>query len=206
MTVQSWLAFVPIALMYSIIPGLAFVSVLSAALRYGRRAALLTVAGIVIADVLYAGLAMSSLSFVLGTFPIAIKYVEALGVVYLFCVGMQCFVRRGEDSLPTAAAVDYRRALLIGLVVQLSNPKVMLFLAAIAPRYVDMSMVAVPQLTIIGLTFVASEAVIYCMVATVAMQLRRALSTRRAARFTRLTSGVIMIAAATHVALDLFSA
>lgn len=205
MTASAWLAFTAVTLVYSLIPGLAFATVLSSAVRFGRRTALLSVAGIAVGDAVFAALAMYSLDLILSMLPVAFKYVEVVGVAYLVWVAVHCMVRRGDDTLPSGSPVDDRRALLAGFLVQLSNPKVMLFITAITPRYVDASTAALPQFMVLGATFVACEALVYCMVAMVAVRLRRTLSKPRAVRLTRLATGVILLAAAAHVARDLFA-
>ena len=133
--------------------------VVSRAVSFGRRAALLTVAGNaagVYAQVLLVAVGIGAIverSIAVFT---AVKF---LGALYLIWLGVQTFRHRREASQIDAALVIARsnRSLVTdGFVVGASNPKTIVFFAAILPQFVEPG--GAPealQMAVLGLVFVA---------------------------------------------------
>ena len=82
---------------------------------------------------------------------------KVVGAAYLIYLGVQAFRHRGEDV--DAVAVAPRSTLRIvrdGFVVGVSNPKALVFLAAVLPQFVDHSAGGISgQLFALGLVFMA---------------------------------------------------
>jgi threonine/homoserine/homoserine lactone efflux protein len=154
---NSLLAFAAIAFAIIIIPGPSVMFVISRALTYGRRAALLTVVGNAVGFYAQVVLVAFGLGAVLERSIVAYNTVK-FGALYLVWLGVQTFRRRRElAQVDDATELQPHRSILLdGFVVGAANPKTIVFFAAVLPQYVrpDGAPAAL-QMAVLGLIFVA---------------------------------------------------
>jgi homoserine/homoserine lactone efflux protein len=86
------------------------------------------------------------------------------------------------------------------LTVQLANPKLLLFLAALLPQFLDPTRPVAPQLAVLGPIFMLSDTIIYLLLSMLAARARPLLVSPRATRIVSRVSGVAMLGAAARVA------
>ena len=138
------------------IPGPSVLFIVGRALAHGRRAALLSVAGnttgaalVVIAVALgYGALAAESVA--------GFTVLKLAGAAYLVYLGVQTIRHRGDlvCALAAPAAPRERRLYWQGVVVGVTNPKVLIFFAAVLPQFVDIGAgSATTQMLVLGLMF-----------------------------------------------------
>ncbi|MEX3316712.1 LysE family translocator [Sulfitobacter sp. PS-8MA] len=129
------LAFVPAALALNLTPGADMMFCLGQGLRSGPRAALAASAGIsagVLAHVALAGLGLGAL---VAALPWALDVIRWLGVAYLLWLAVQTLRQAGKPRDVTPGMGGWR-AFNTGFVVNLTNPKVILFVLAFLPQFV----------------------------------------------------------------------
>lgn len=129
------LAFIPAALALNLTPGADMMFCLGQGLRSGARPALAASAGISVGAFFHAGLAGLGLSALIAAMPGAFDVIRWAGVAYLLFLAWQS-LRQGALS-SSAAAAPALRAFREGLLVNLTNPKVILFVLAFVPQFVD---------------------------------------------------------------------
>jgi len=129
------LAFIPAALALNLTPGADMMFCLGQGLRSGSRPALAASAGISVGAFFHAGLAGLGLSALIAAMPGAFDVIRWAGVAYLLFLAWQS-LRQGALS-SSAAAAPALRAFREGLLVNLTNPKVILFVLAFVPQFVD---------------------------------------------------------------------
>lgn len=116
-------------------------------LRGGRRAALAADAGIALGGMVHVTLAGLGLGALVAAHPGLFDAIRWTGVAYqLF---LACKALRGA-SLPKVPAVSPGRAFREGLLVNLTNPKVILFVLAFIPQFVDPAAPILPQFLLLG--------------------------------------------------------
>ncbi len=76
-----------------------------------------------------------------------------------------------------------------GLLVLLSNPKVLVFFGAFIPQFLDMNQPQFPQIMVLGLTFMVTVAMSDAAYAMLAGRARTILSARRARLLSRASGG-----------------
>ncbi len=154
---NSLLAFAVIAFAIIIIPGPSVMFVISRALTYGRRAALLTVVGNAAGFYSQVVLVAFGLGALLERSILAYNTVKFVGAIYLVSSGIQTFRRRRElAQVDDATELQPHRSILLdGFVVGVANPKTIVFFAAVLPQYVrpDGAPAAL-QMAVLGLIFV----------------------------------------------------
>ena len=154
MIVDPWvlLAFLPAALALNLTPGADMMFCLGQGLRAGPRAAVAASGGISLGVFVHAGLAGAGLSALIAAMPGALDVIRWVGVAYLMVLAVQA-VRAGPLGMEAARQVRPRaavRAFGQGFVVNLTNPKVILFVLAFVPQFVDPSRAVLAQFLVYG--------------------------------------------------------
>jgi threonine/homoserine/homoserine lactone efflux protein len=152
--VSDLLVFALTAFILIVVPGPSVLFTVSRALTVGRRGALLTVAGNA------GGLYVQVLAVALGVGAVieasAVVYtvLKYAGAAYLVYLGVQAIRHRrwlAADGDALAAPAQTRRVLREGFVVGVTNPKMIVFLAAALPQFVDRGAGQVPlQMLLLG--------------------------------------------------------
>lgn len=128
------LAFVPAGLALNLTPGSDMMYCLGQGLRSGPRAALAASAGISVGAFIHAAFAGLGLGAIVATVPAAFEVIRWVGVGYLLWLAVQTLRHAGKNV--DTQAVDARHAFRTGLIVNLTNPKVILFVLAFVPQFV----------------------------------------------------------------------
>jgi threonine/homoserine/homoserine lactone efflux protein len=153
------LAFGITAFVVIVIPGPSVLFVVGRALACGRRVAVLTVVGNALGEY------VQVIAVAIGVGALAEQSVavftamKLLGGAYLIYLGVKTFRERRSLAAALAAPVAHRsdrRAFLEGWTVGVTNPKTVVFLAAILPQFVDRAAGEVPvQILLLGAVFAA---------------------------------------------------
>jgi threonine/homoserine/homoserine lactone efflux protein len=107
-------------------------------IEMGRSGGLASVAGITTGTVAYVALAAAGLSSLILASTAAFDAVKYAGAAYLFLLGVRRLLGRGLDTLDEEAVPrTRRRAYTQGVVVNLTNPKTIVFVFAFLPQFVD---------------------------------------------------------------------
>lgn len=134
------LVFAAAAFVLIVIPGPSVLFVISRALAYGRRAALLTVAGGAAGSFVLAAAVALGVGALVQTSAVVHEVIKLAGAAYLVHLGVRAF--RHRRQLPVAfdghdGSVRGRRTCWEGFVVAVTNPKTAVFFAAVLPQFVD---------------------------------------------------------------------
>lgn len=197
---STWLNFSIVAFLVTLVPGPAFIVVLSTALRRGFRAGLYANAGVLVGDAIYFFLAAVGLGSLLAASYWAFTIVKWLGVTYLVYLGLRSLLYPASEIVgKNGAARSERTAFVTAVTVQLANPKLLLFLVALVPQFIDTERPISPQFAVLGATFMLSDAVVYFIVGMFAARARPLLAKPWAARATSRVTGVAMLGAAVRI-------
>ncbi len=131
------LAFIPAALALNLTPGADMMFCLGQGLRAGSRPAIAASAGVAAGGMVHVTLAGLGLSAVVAAIPWAFDVIRWVGVAYLLYLAWGAF-RNGAVAAGTEG-VQTAKAFKSGLYVNLTNPKVILFVLAFIPQFVDPS-------------------------------------------------------------------
>lgn len=155
----TWWFFVCTETVLCLIPGPAVLYVLSSALKAGARKSVASNAGILAANVLYFALSATGIGAVLLSSRLffAVKWI---GAAYLIVLGLRSLFGL-NPTIPAQknALIAHHRTRLFfdGFMVQISNPKAILFFSALLPQFIDPHAPVVEQIVILGLTSVIIE-------------------------------------------------
>jgi homoserine/homoserine lactone efflux protein len=198
---NTWLNFALVAVIVTLVPGPAFIVVLTTALRRGFKPGVYATAGIVAGDAVYFFLTALGLGSLLATSFWTFTIIKWLGITYLVYLGLRSlFFPNNSLVAADERSVSGRSAFVTALAVQLANPKLLLFLAALVPQFLDAGHPLPPQLAVLGATFMLSDTIIYSLLSMLAARARPLLASPRANRIVSRVSGIAMLGAATRVA------
>jgi threonine/homoserine/homoserine lactone efflux protein len=155
---EHLVAFVLACVVLVLIPGPTVIFVVSRALALGRRSALSSVTGNSTGSAVLVLLVAFGLGSVVERSLLVFTVIKLVGAAYLVYLGVRTYRERGRlaDALRVAVPVGsgrgvYRQGVLVGL----TNPKALVFYAAVLPQFVDPHTGSVPmQMAVLGLAFV----------------------------------------------------
>ncbi|MEJ8638215.1 MULTISPECIES: LysE family translocator [Streptomyces] len=154
---ERFLAFAAMSLLVIVIPGPSVLFVIGRALAHGRRTAVATALGNVVGSyalVVFVALGVGSL---VERSVLVFMAVKLAGAAYLIHLGIQAFRHRkdmlvSDMSAPAGPARSDVRTLVDGILVGVTNPKGIVFFAAVLPQFVDHSAGSLPaQMLLLGL-------------------------------------------------------
>ena len=154
-------AFLGVMAVMAITPGPANVFSVASGMERGKAAALLGVVGMNAATLVWFGAAALGLGALVAAFPQVFKVVAVGGALYVAWLGIKAL--RGafaNESQPKAIIVQRERsAILNGFMVQIANPKAILFFTAVLPPFLDLNRPIVPQLLLFAMATISMDVV-----------------------------------------------
>ncbi len=141
MSADTLLAFSLATLVLLLLPGPAVMYIVTRSATQGRRAGLVSVAGIHVGTVVHVGAAMVGLSALVAASATAFTAVKLAGAAYLVWLGIESIrsYRAGEEPKHPVevARVGLRRVFWDGVVLNILNPKTAVFFLSFVPQFVD---------------------------------------------------------------------
>jgi threonine/homoserine/homoserine lactone efflux protein len=195
-SLSTYAVFLATGMALLLVPGPAVLYVVTRSIEMGRRGGLASVAGITTATVTHVVLATVGLSSLVLASTVAFDAVKYVGAAYLLFLGVRRLLGRGLDQPDAETAPrTRRRAYAQGVVVNLTNPKTIVFVFAFLPQFVDPHAHRVwLQVLVLGLSFALlgclSDSVWALAAGTVADRLR---GTQRIARVQRWVGGGTLV-------------
>jgi len=157
--IDHLLTFAAAAFVLIVIPGPSVMFEISRSVALGRRAGLATVAGNALGELVQAAAVAVGVGAIIQRSAPLFTLVKVIGVAYIILLGVRAIRDRRSlsDALGVATAPrSDRRIFVEGFVVGATNPKSLVFFAAVLPQFVVSDAGAVPlQLALLGAVFVA---------------------------------------------------
>ena len=168
------LAFVPVALALNLTPGADMLFCLAQGLRGGARPAWAASLGISTGAMVHVTLAGLGLGALVAASPWVFGVLRWVGVAYLLWLAVHTLrtpLAPGDQTPPVRPARAFRD----GMLVNLSNPKVILFILAFLPQFVDPARAILPQFLMMGAVIALGGGIVNGLVGQFAGTLGRAL-------------------------------
>jgi threonine/homoserine/homoserine lactone efflux protein len=158
MTIETYVAFVIVCVLLALTPGPAMSLILANSAKYGVRAGLMTVVGNTLGLGVLAAIAslgMNSMMIFVAEWFDWLRWIGAAYLIWLGASRIWCSLpgKAGDEAVIEGRRRGWFRQ---GLAVALSNPKVLLFLGALFPQFVDAQASAAAQFFLLSATFLAS--------------------------------------------------
>ena len=170
-----WITYVLASIILCVSPGPGAFSSIASGLNHGFRLGIWNAVGMQAASLIVVIVVSVGLGSLLLASETLFNMVKWLGVAYLIYLGIvtwrapaRGFVDPGEDGRKTARDIFMR-----GFLVNITNPKGIIFFAAVLPQFIDVARPQAPQYAILAVTTFAVDLVVMaCYTALAAKVLR----------------------------------
>lgn len=155
-------AFLAIMSVMAVTPGPANIFAIATGMQRGKAEALVGVAGMNAATLVWFGGAALGLGALVAAFPEAFRLLAIAGGLYVAWLGLRSLWSgvKGDGGPAEAPAVHRNRsAFLDGFSVQIANPKALLFFTAVLPPFLDLERPLAPQLVLFAAATVGFDVI-----------------------------------------------
>lgn len=173
MSIEMWVSFLLATTIILVIPGPTIILVISQAVAHGRRSVIPLVAGVLLGDLTAMTLSLLGLGAVLAASASLFIFFKWVGAMYLIYLGIRLWRLQPDErgSLSRRARLSAGALFRSSFVVTALNPKSIAFFVAFLPQFIDTSGPALPQLLLLGATFLMLATVNAALYALFAGQL-----------------------------------
>ncbi len=181
MSWQLWSAFFVACWVISISPGAGAVAAMSTGLNHGLRRGYWNILGLQLALLLQIAIVAAGVGVLLTTTSWAFSLIKWFGVCYLLYLAWQQWhaPARMIELEANAPQVSAKRLVLKGFLVNMSNPKAMVFLLAVLPQFIDPKLPLTPQYAIMSLTMTVIDVIVMSGYTFLSARILRLLRTAR---------------------------
>jgi threonine/homoserine/homoserine lactone efflux protein len=204
LSLQTAGAFFGVSLLLGITPGPDNIFVLVQSATYGKRAGMLVVLGLCGGLVVHTTAIALGLAAVFAASETAFVVLKFVGAAYLSYLAWQALRAPASDNSAAAAAALRPGQLLVrGIIMNLSNPKVVFFFLAFLPQFVDPKLGSVAlQLAQLGAVFILATLITFGAVSYFAAGLgQRLRGSARAQHWMNRAAGAVFTGLAIRLAV-----
>jgi len=203
LTIYSAFGFAVAMLILAASPGPGVFATTARAMASGFRPALGVIWGIVLGDIIFLLFAAFGLSMVARALGNLFFIVKICGGVYLVWLGIKIWLQKPDPVQDHHNAGDRSKwgNFASGLIITLSNPKVILFYCGFLPTFLDLSALTIVDLVLVVAIITAVLSSVLIIYAYLASRASRIFTTERAVKRLNRTAGGVMVAAGVTIAV-----
>ncbi len=159
MPLETYLIYLAaVAVFFATPPDTSQLLIISNSIRHGMRRSLATIAGDLSANCIQMTAAAFGLAAIIATSATAFVWIKWIGVAYLAWIGLR-LILSSERAEGAEAASSGRPGQLFrqGFFTSMANPFAVVFFGALFPQFIDPAAPIVPQLLILGVTYLVVD-------------------------------------------------
>jgi threonine/homoserine/homoserine lactone efflux protein len=201
MTLSALLVFALALVIAAGTPGPSIAALVARVLTNGFRDVLSFLAAMWLGEALWLTCAVAGLAVIARSFGMVFIVLKFVGVAYLLFLAWKMWRAPADvqgSDLPSGQSPW--RMFVAGLLVTLSNPKIMMFYLALLPTIIDLSRIGTVAWFELTLTMLIVLMAVDFGWALLASRARKLLNTRRAVKFTNRASATVMAGVAAAIA------
>jgi homoserine/homoserine lactone efflux protein len=148
-----------VAVFFATPPDTSQLLIISNSIRHGLRRSCFTIAGDLTANSLQMIAAAFGLAAVIATSAEAFQWIKWIGVAYLGWMGLQLILAKDSGQASTGPSPSASASFLYrqGFITSMANPFAVIFFGALFPQFIDPGSPVLPQLLILGFTYLAVD-------------------------------------------------
>jgi len=182
MQFELWITFVLACLIFSISPGAGAIATISNSIAGGVKIALKNIVGLQLALLTHILIVSVGLGALLATSALAFTILKYLGAAYLLYLGVTKFFSKTKlvsDEHDISNSKSNKSLIWEGFIVNMMNPKSIIFLAAFLPQFLNPVEPLFFQYLILGVTVLSLDIIVMCSYAMLASSIRPYLLTSK---------------------------
>jgi len=194
MTIEWWMTYLLTTTVLSLSPGSGAINTMSTGISHGFRGAAASISGLQVGLSLHILLVGIGLGALFSHSVLAFEILKWAGAAYLVWLGIQQWrAGGGIDLQAVAKAMPRRRLFRRAILVNLTNPKSIVFLAALFPQFIIPHQPQLMQYLILGVTTVVVDIIVMIGYATLATRIAGWIKgPRQMTRLNRIFGGMFM--------------
>lgn len=200
MSLETWLAFFVACWVISLSPGAGAIASMSCGLQYGFWRGYWNALGLQLGLIMQIAIIAAGVGAVLAASATAFQFIKWFGVCYLVYLAVKQWRALPADLSDNAAVRPIGKPLSLvfrGFLVNISNPKALVFMLAVLPQFINPHLNLLPQYLIITATMVAVDLLVMAGYTGLAARVLRLLRTpKQQRRMNRTFAGLFVGAAA----------
>jgi homoserine/homoserine lactone efflux protein len=183
-------------------PGPSAITVAGQGASHSVKKAFLGVLGIATADVIFFSLSATGIASLILASNLLFSVIKWFGVAYLLYLGITAFFSKSGAIRINAKAEKTSLSKLFykGLVVQLANPKALMYFSALLPQFIDPKEPILFQLFLMGSTCFIADILVYSLFSLMGDRLAKQKIKSWVVNAINKTAGVILISTAVRMA------
>lgn len=172
MSIEVWLAYLATAVVFSLAPGSGTVNSISNGMVYGWRKSLASILGLQAGLAFHIMLVGVGLGAIVAKSATAFMLIKWVGVIYLVWLGIQKWREKATvDVTVSSTQVSAWQLFRQAVMVNLTNPKTIVFLVALFPQFLNPAEPQLLQLTVLGITTLVIDTIVMLFYVTLASKL-----------------------------------
>jgi homoserine/homoserine lactone efflux protein len=203
MSYQVWLAYMLACWVISISPGAGAIASMSSGLNYGFRRGYWNALGLQLALLVQIAIVAAGAGVLFATTPWAFLLVKWFGVAYLLYLAylqwtaptQSIEIQQEQPNKSIAKLVLY------GFLVNMSNPKAIVFLLAVSPQFLDLSKPQWIQYLVMAATMITIDLIVMAGYTGLAAKVLRLLKSPKQQKYMNRTFAVLFACAASLLSL-----
>lgn len=181
MNFDLWFAFLMACIVLAVSPGAGAVNMMSITMKYGFRRSLISNIGLQVGNMFNIAIVGVGLGAVLAQSEIAFIAIKWVGAFYLIYLGIKKFTETVDntDYKGHQQKISGLKMFCQSVIVNVTNPKSIVFLVALLPQFIVSSSPHVEQILVLGSTLLTVDMLVMCAYALLASRLSGLVKNRR---------------------------
>ena len=162
MTLDNWVLFIIAVLALMSTPGPSQLLMLSNSATYGLKNSVATIVGDLSANLLQMIIATAGIGLLIASFDNILIYIKWIGVIYLVWNALKLILSKKQNANNYKKSNNkkiYRKLFLQGFLTSASNPKAILFFAALFPQFISANGDIWIQFLILSITYISIDGI-----------------------------------------------
>lgn len=203
MSYQMWFAYMLACWVISISPGAGAIASMSSGLNYGFRRGYWNALGLQLALMVQIAIVAAGVGVLFATTPWAFLAVKWFGVLYLLYLA---YLQWTAPSQSIEIQVEQKhksisKLVFHGFLINMSNPKAIVFLLAVLPQFLDLSKPQPIQYMIMAVTMISIDLIVMAGYTGLAAKVLRLLKSPKQQKYMNRTFAVLFACAASLLSL-----
>lgn len=195
MNLTLWFSFIGTVLVIGITPGPSVLLATANSMNYGAKKTIGTILGDLSANtlqIILSSLGLASIIISSGEIFSLIKWID---VTYLIYMGLMKIISKPKTGQFNKKSKEKSSLKLYGegFFMSASNPKPIVFFAALFPLFIDQHLAFIPQVVILGVTYLAIDGICLLIYVKFASKLKRHLENKEKMHLQNRIIGALLI-------------
>ena len=185
MSFQVWFAFMLACWVISLSPGAGAIASMSSGLNYGFKHGYWNAIGLQLALIIQIMIVAAGVGVLFATTPWAFQVVKWFGVIYLLYLAYVQWIAPAQNIDIQTEQKNTPALVLVfkGFIVNMSNPKAIVFLLAVLPQFLDLNQPQWIQYVIMAITMVVIDLMVMAAYTGLASKILRLLHSPRQQKY-----------------------